>query len=85
MRRVDTLSKMAKSMCDAGVDIVVSSMMDGQVHAIRERIDSHNYEDKIINEYSTKFASSLYDPFRDAENSQPSSLIEKHIKHLTQT
>lgn len=69
-----TLSKMAKSMCDAGVDIVApSSMMDGQVHAIREKLDSHNYEDKIIMSYSTKFASSLYDPFRDAENSQPSS------------
>ena len=69
-----TLSSMAKSMCDAGVDIVApSSMMDGQVHAIREKLDSNNYENKIIMSYSTKFASSLYDPFRDAENSQPSS------------
>ena len=51
---------MAKSMCDAGVDIVApSSMMDGQVHAIREKLDSNNYENNIIMSYSTIFASSL--------------------------
>jgi porphobilinogen synthase len=66
------LQKVACSMAAAGADMVApSSMMDGQVMAIREALDAANHTDTLIMSYSTKFASSLYGPFRDAEQSTP--------------
>lgn len=63
------------SLCyaQAGADgVAPSAMMDGQVSAIRKKLDQSSFEDTIIMSYSTKFASSMYGPFRDAENSSPS-------------
>ena len=40
--------------------------MDGQVQAIRRALDEANFTDTSIMAYSTKFASALYGPFREA-------------------
>ncbi len=67
-----TLSKMAVSHAEAGADIVApSAMMDGQVAAIRAGLDTANFLDTPIMSYSTKFASAMYGPFREAEQSAP--------------
>jgi porphobilinogen synthase len=47
-------------------------MMDGQVWAIRDRLDRAGYCDAAIMAYSAKFASAFYGPFRDAAESSPS-------------
>lgn len=66
------LEKVACSMAAAGADIVApSAMMDGQVIAIRKALDAADYTQTLIMSISTKFASSLYSPFRDAEKSSP--------------
>lgn len=73
-KTLKALSDIAVSMCNSGVDIIApSAMMDGQVQFIRKNLDNQGYHEKIIMSYSTKFSSSLYDPFRDAENSSPNS------------
>jgi porphobilinogen synthase len=70
---IKILAKIAVSQADAGADIVApSAMMDGQVKAIREGLDDHGFNDIPIMSYSSKFASSLYAPFRVAANSAPS-------------
>lgn len=66
------LSHIAVSQAAAGADIVApSSMMDGQVLAIREGLDDAGFQDTLIMSYSTKFASAMYGPFREAEKSAP--------------
>ncbi len=66
------LAKTAVSFAEAGADIVApSAMMDGQVAAIRAALDSKDWKNTILMSYSTKFASAMYGPFRDAEQSQP--------------
>lgn len=68
-----TLSKIALSHAKAGVDIVApSAMMDGQVKALRDKLDEYNYQDTLIMGYSAKQASSFFSPFRDAAHSLPS-------------
>lgn len=69
----DMLARTALSHARAGADIVApSAMMDGQVLAIREALDEHGFNDTILMAYSTKFASHMYGPFREAEKSAPS-------------
>ena len=46
-------------------------MMDGQVHAIRSALDADGFSSTILMSYSTKFASAMYGPFREAERSSP--------------
>ena len=71
---VELLSRVAVSHAAAGADVVApSAMMDGQVAAIRGALDESAFEQTLLMAYSTKFASSMYGPFRDAENSAPSS------------
>jgi porphobilinogen synthase len=61
------------SHAKAGADIVApSAMMDGQVKAIREKLDSAGFQGVAIMSYSAKYASSLYGPFREAVKSAPS-------------
>ena len=68
----EVLAKIAVSYAAAGADIVApSSMMDGQVLAIRTALDSKGWNDTILMSYSTKFASAMYGPFREAEKSTP--------------
>lgn len=64
------LAKVAVSHAAAGADCVApSAMMDGQVDAIRTALDSEGFKDTLLMSYSTKFASAMYGPFRDAEQS----------------
>ncbi len=69
---IANLARICVSHAAAGADIVApSAMMDGQVQAIRAGLDEHDFKDTILMSYSTKFASSMYGPFRDAEKSAP--------------
>jgi len=71
---IGLLSRVAVSHAAAGADVVApSAMMDGQVSAIRAALDENALDQTLLMAYSTKFASSMYGPFRDAENSAPSS------------
>ncbi len=64
--------KIAVSQAEAGADFVApSGMMDGQVRAIREALDSAGYTDVGIMAYSVKYASSFYGPFREVMDSAP--------------
>ena len=67
-----TLGRVAVSQARAGADIVApSAMMDGQVQAIRSALDGAGFSDTAIMSYSSKQASSLFAPFRDAAHSTP--------------
>ncbi|WP_297215645.1 porphobilinogen synthase [Thermoplasma sp.] len=69
---LEVYRKIAKSYAEAGVDIVApSGMMDGQVSAIRDELDSDGFENVMIMAYSSKFSSNLYGPFREAAESAP--------------
>jgi len=69
---LDLLQKVALSHAAAGADgVAPSAMMDGQVAAIRRALETNGYTDTILMSYSTKFASALYGPFRDAAESSP--------------
>jgi porphobilinogen synthase len=60
------LAKVAASHAKAGADIVApSAMMDGQVQAIRTKLQSCGLNTPILS-FSAKHASSLYAPFRSA-------------------
>lgn len=64
------MQKIAVSQAKAGADMVAPScMLDGMVSAIREALDNAGYKDIAIMSYSTKFASALYGPFREAADS----------------
>ncbi len=66
------LAEMAYQHAVAGADFVApSAMMDGQVEAIRQRLDREGIATRIMS-YSAKYASSYYGPFRDAAGSSPS-------------
>ena len=70
----ELLAKTALSHAQAGADVVApSAMMDGQVMAIRDALDENDFDQTLLMAYSTKFASAMYGPFRDAENSSPSA------------
>jgi porphobilinogen synthase len=65
------LAEMAYQHAAAGADFVApSAMMDGQVQAIRERLDRAALPTRILG-YSAKYASAFYGPFRDAAGSAP--------------
>lgn len=64
------LQKQVVVAAKAGVDMVApSGMVDGMVAAIRSALDSAGFSHIPIMSYSTKFASALYGPFRDAVDS----------------
>ncbi len=68
----ELLAKTALSHAESGADMVApSSMMDGQVLAIRKALDANNFKHLPIMSYSAKFDSSFYGPFRDAAKSSP--------------
>ena len=68
----EMLAKVAVSHAAAGADCVApSAMMDGQVRAIRTGLDAAGFDQTLLMSYSTKFASSMYGPFREAEQSAP--------------
>lgn len=71
-KTLPVLAKVAVAYGDAGADWVApSAMMDGQVAATRNALDSEGLASVAILAYAVKAASSLYEPFREAEDSAP--------------
>jgi porphobilinogen synthase len=69
---LELYARTAVSQAAAGADVIApSGMMDGQVAAIREALDTAGYPDTAILAYSAKFATVLYGPFRDAAECAP--------------
>lgn len=69
---LELLARTAVSQAEAGADVVApSAMMDGQVRAIREALDSSGFQHIPIMAYAVKFASAFYGPFREAADSAP--------------
>ncbi len=69
---IELLGKMALAHARAGADLVApSDMMDGRVRRIREVLDEAKLSHVPIMSYSVKYASALYGPFRNAQDSSP--------------
>jgi len=67
---LELMEKIALSHALSGADIVAPScMLDGVVGSIRAVLDAEGLEEVLIMAYSTKFASALYGPFREAADS----------------
>ena len=64
------MNAIAISHAQAGADMIApSSMLDGIVGSIRDALDRRGYTKVCIMAYSSKFASALYGPFREAADS----------------
>jgi porphobilinogen synthase len=70
---LDAYARAAISQAAAGADLVApSGMMDGQVAAIREALDSAGHAERVgIMAYCSKYASAFYGPFREAAECAP--------------
>lgn len=67
---LELMDKIALSHARSGADVVAPScMLDGVVASIRTALDDEGFTDVLIMSYSTKFASALYGPFREAADS----------------
>jgi porphobilinogen synthase len=67
---LELMDRIAVSHAESGADIVAPScMLDGVVGSIRAALDREGLEEVLIMAYSTKFASALYGPFREAADS----------------
>ena len=67
---VEALVKQSLSHAEAGADAVSpSDMMDGRIGAIRSALEASGHIHTRILAYSAKYASSFYNPFRDAVGS----------------
>jgi porphobilinogen synthase len=70
------LAEIAASHAEAGADVIApSSMMDGQVSAIKSALAG--FAKTMILSYSAKHASSLYTPFRSAAFARAKSRLDK--------
>ncbi|MBF9002967.1 porphobilinogen synthase [Vibrio nitrifigilis] len=68
---LELLVKQSVVAAQAGADMLApSSMMDGQVRAIRDGLDAAGYEHVAILAHAVKFSSSFYGPFRVAVDSE---------------
>ncbi|MEV4976609.1 porphobilinogen synthase [Streptomyces scopuliridis] len=64
---LERYAEMAQVQADAGVHVVgPSGMMDGQIGAVRDALDTIGREDVSILAYTAKYASAFYGPFREA-------------------
>ncbi|MDP3563712.1 MAG: porphobilinogen synthase [Methanoregula sp.] len=67
---LELMNRIAVSHAECGADIIAPScMLDGMVGSLRYALDDAGFEDVLIMSYSTKFASALYGPFREAAGS----------------
>lgn len=70
-RTLKIYAEMARAQASAGVHMVgPSGMMDGQVGAVRQALDSAGASEVGILAYSAKYASAFYGPFREAVDSR---------------
>lgn len=61
---------MAVAQAEAGAHLLgLSGMMDGQVSAVRDALDTAGHPDVALLGYAAKYASAFYGPFRDAVES----------------
>jgi porphobilinogen synthase len=61
---------MALAQAAAGAHLLgLSGMMDGQVAAVRDALDSAGHTDTAVLAYAAKYASAFYGPFREAVQS----------------
>lgn len=66
-KTLEIFAKQAVEHARAGSDIIApSSMMDNIVETLRTALDEQGFQNTSIMSYSTKYASSLYGPFREA-------------------
>jgi porphobilinogen synthase len=62
--------EMGVAQAEAGSQLLgLSGMMDGQVAAVRDALDSAGHDDTPILGYAAKYASAFYGPFREAVQS----------------
>ncbi len=67
---IEVLVRQALCHAEAGAQIVApSDMMDGRVGIIRAELESNGYLNTRILSYAAKYASSFFQPFRDAVGS----------------
>ncbi|WP_309126874.1 porphobilinogen synthase [Microbacterium sp.] len=68
---LDRYRSMALAQAEAGSHLLgLSGMMDGQVAALRDALDTAGFHDTLLLAYSAKYASAFYGPFREAVDSQ---------------
>ena len=68
---VEILMKQSLLYAQIGCDVLApSDMMDGRIGKIRKILDKSKFQDVQILSYAAKYASSFYDPFRDAVGSK---------------
>jgi porphobilinogen synthase len=78
---LDALSAMAVEVAAAGADgVSPSDMMDGRTAHLRAALDENGHERVPIMSYSTKFASQMYGPFREAASSAPQFGDRRHYQ-----
>ena len=71
-KTLQLLARTALSHVLAGADMVApSSMMDGQVKAVRTSLDENGHYHVPIMAYAAKYSSAFYGPFRVAAESSP--------------
>lgn len=69
---IKLIAQTAVSQAEAGADMIApSSMLDGDVAAIRKALNEAHFQHIPIMSYAVKYASSFYGPFRDAAESTP--------------
>ncbi|GAB3395097.1 porphobilinogen synthase [Humibacter soli] len=62
---------MAIAQASSGSQLLgLSGMMDGQVAAVRDVLDSEGFTETAVLAYAAKYASGFYGPFREAVDSQ---------------
>ena len=62
--------EMALAQAEAGAHLLgPSGMMDGQIAAVRDALDSAGHQDTAVYAYTAKYASAFYGPFREAVDS----------------
>jgi len=84
---LEYLCNVAINHAESGSNFISpSGMIDGTVATIRSVLDTHNYEQTGILSYSTKFASNLYQPFREITGYNKSKIDrQKHQLNPTNT
>lgn len=68
---IAVLQRQALCHAQAGSDMIApSDMMDGRIGAIRSTLEDNGFCETIVISYAVKYASSLYNPFREAVRSK---------------
>jgi len=80
---LELITKITLSHAEAGSDMVApASMLDGQIHTMRQALDSRGFHNLPIMAYSAKFASKLYDPFFKDGTRSPLSFGDKRTHQM---